>query len=106
MRERDGLRNAITRFADGGKMPVTFELLNAEKIYLLRSGESHVRFGDPYTFSDVCLVNGAMAEIKGGNGTLLDIQGLKSVGRQAGIKTIRWERSRCGILIPHSLEIN
>ena len=47
-------------------MAVTLEILNAEKIFLMRSGRNHKVYGDPYTFSAVWLVNGPYAEIIGG----------------------------------------
>jgi hypothetical protein len=86
-------------------MPTTFEHIQAEHIYLLRSGAEHKNFGDPYTVSMICLVNGRTAELKGGYGRFMDIQGIKAAGKQIGIERITWERCLSGVLIPHTMTL-
>lgn len=87
-------------------MAVTLEILNAEKIFLMRSGRNHKVYGDPYTFSAVWLVNGPHAEIIGGYGHLFDIREMKAAARQHGVEFATWERCLSGILIPHTLHIS
>lgn len=87
-------------------MAVTLESLKAEKIFLMRCGNKHQVYGDPYTFSAVWLVNGPIAELKGAYGHIFDIRELKAAARQHGVELVTWERCLSGILIPHTLHIS
>lgn len=87
-------------------MAVTLESLKAEKIFLMRCGNKHQVYGDPYTFSAACLVNGPVAELKGAYGHLFDIRAIKEALRPHSIELVTWERCLSGILIPHTLHIS
>jgi len=92
-------------------MPSTLEHLTAPEIFLLRQGPDHHRYGDDWLISGVVEKFGSYAVIKGACNLsvdkefLLDIGSIRTEFRKLGITAARWERSKDGVFIPHSMVV-
>jgi len=89
---------------------VTLELLTAPEIYLLRQGPEHVKYGDDWILSAVVEKFGSQATVKGAckltdKEYLLDIRSIRAEFRGIGIKSARWDRSKAGVFVPHTMEV-
>ena len=90
---------------------MTLELLAAPEILLLRQGPEHLKHGDDWLLSAVVEKYGGRAVIKGACNLsvdkeyLLDIRSIRAEFRKLGITEARWERSKDGVFIPHTMVV-
>jgi len=67
-------------------------------VFLLRSGEDHHKYGDPYQFTATVVKIGSTAHIYAGVGTSPKRSEIREVLRQYGFDQAMWERIENGIL--------
>lgn len=86
-------------------MGATLEPITKTPVFLLRSGDSHEKHGDPYSFAAVVSIHGEVAEIKGATGRISDIPSIREKMKDMGIRQVRWHRSVAGEMILHTMEV-
>ena len=74
-------------------MGYTLESL-CENHYLVRLGDNHHKFGDPYSATVVMVKEGDAIHFKGAVGKLTNVKYLFDILKSWGYKTVVWERYR------------
>ena len=67
-------------------------------VFLLRSGEDHHKYGDPYQFTATVVRIGSTAHIYAGVGTIPKRNEIRDVLKQHGFDSVMWERIENGML--------
>lgn len=77
----------------------------------MRQGPEHLKYGDDWLLSAVVEKIGRQATVKGACNLstdkeyLMDIRSIRAEFRRIGIDAARWDRSKAGVFIPHTMEV-